>query len=118
MSARLKTEIWVAAMIRRYEAQGVPVMVIAKGDVDGGAVLVKHNRFAAGCRLYAQVRTPEGAAAWMAVAGGDKAGDDARAQEMACDDYIRRERDIDPDVWAIEVEDARGVFTPDGAVVS
>lgn len=118
MTARLKTEIWVAAMIRRYEAQGVPVMVIAKGDVDGGAVLVKHNRFAAGCRLYAQVRTPEGEAAWMAVGGGEKAGDDARAQERSCDEYIRRERDIDPDVWAIEVEDTSGVFILDGAIVS
>lgn len=118
MTIRLKTGIWVTATIRRYAAQGVPVMVIAKGDPDGGAVLVKHNRFSDGCRLYAQVRTAQGMPAWMAVAGGDKAGADSALQEQACDAYIARERDMDPDVWALEVEDLSGLFTLDAELLS
>src|SRR5688572_11890474 len=34
---RLKTEIWVKAAVRRGAVENIPVVVVKKGDPDGGA---------------------------------------------------------------------------------
>ena len=38
---RLKTSIWVAALIRRAEIGGASAFVARKGEADAGAVIVK-----------------------------------------------------------------------------
>jgi GMP synthase (glutamine-hydrolysing) len=100
--ARLKTEIWVQAAVRRANIEGGIVTVVAKGDPTSGSVLVKINRFADGCQVLAETRTPEGERAWYRGTGA------ASVDEATADAYIERARRRDPDLWVVEVEDRTG----------
>ena len=59
MEARLKTGLWVKALIRRCDLAAIGVAVVARGDPDSGAVLLKFNGREAGCRMLAQARGPD-----------------------------------------------------------
>ena len=112
MEARLKSEIWIKALIRRWQGQFVPVMVCHRGDTDAGSILLKLNRFSRGCRVFSQTRTVDGARAWLSATGPEV------VDEKAADDYIARQLRYDPDVWVLEVEDTAAVFELDDPVVS
>ncbi|CAA7622507.1 conserved hypothetical protein [Candidatus Terasakiella magnetica] len=99
---RLKAKLWVHSVIRRCDLMGVPAMVAHKGDADAGAVLVKLNRGAAGCEVFTQVRDGNGEAAWLRATGSDPVA------EAKADAYIARQRDIDWDLWVLEIEDREG----------
>jgi len=98
--SRLATGIWVAAYRARLEAEGIAVYIAARGDDTAGAVLVKcatmdgqAQAFHRGWDLTTGERT------WEVLAGG---------AEAEVDTAISRQRSYDPDLWVIEVEDARG----------
>lgn len=98
----LKTKIWVQALIRQVNAQGAFATVVHPGDPDAGAVLVKITQGGTGCTVLSQVRTGEGRRAWMRATGP------APVPEDVADRYIERQRDIDMDVWVVEIEDREG----------
>lgn len=102
---RLKSEIWVKAQLRLCDLTFLPCVVARRGDADAGQVLIKLNRLSLGCELLARRYTDEGARAWTVVAGED---------EAACDAYIEREADMDPDLWVLDIEDPHGKYLPDG----
>jgi hypothetical protein len=99
---RLKAKLWVHAAIRQCGVLGIPAMVVASGDADAGAVLVKLNRGAAGCEVFTQVRDGEGRAAWLRATGAEP------VEEAKADAYIGRQRGYDSDLWVLEVEDREG----------
>ena len=43
MSARLTSEVWIAAYLTRCRLADIPAFVVARGDHTAGAVLVKLN---------------------------------------------------------------------------
>jgi hypothetical protein len=96
---RLPTELWVRAQIARCSAIGVPVTVVNRGDKHSGIVLLKLNRLEAGCDVLIQARGLDGALFWQPALDG------RRVPEAAANDFIRRQRQYDPDLWVIEVED-------------
>ena len=49
MMPRLKAAIWVDAEIRRCRVNGIDAYLVRRGDEHAGAILIKHNRFEAGC---------------------------------------------------------------------
>ena len=110
--ARLKTEFWVQACVRRAGIDGIAVIVAHKGDATRGSVLVKLNRFEHGCIVLAETQDAEGAHAWLRGTGPEP------VDEAAADAYIARNRQYDPDLWVIEVEDRAGRLPFEGKILS
>ncbi len=96
---RLKAEFWVSAQVHRCDQEFIPIVVLHKGDPDAGAILLKLNRMSEGCQVLSQVRTVNGASAWMRGTG------ETYVSEQNADAYIKRQRLRDPDLWALEIED-------------
>jgi hypothetical protein len=111
MEARLKTGLWIRALIRRCDLAAVAVAVAARGDADSGAVLLKLNDRAAGCSVLAQVLGPEGERAWIRATG------EAPVAEAEADAYIARQRRRDPDLWVVEIECGLPASVIDGRIL-
>jgi hypothetical protein len=97
---RLTTDLWVAAYLTRLRLADIPVYVTAKGDATAGAVIVKcatlDGQAKAVQRSYDLMT---GARVWVTLTEGPEAEVDA---------LLRRQRNRDPDLWVIEVEDRQG----------
>jgi hypothetical protein len=111
MEARLKTGIWIKSLIRRCDLAAVAVAVVARGDGDSGAVLIKLNGRHDGCSVLAQARGPDNELLWMRVTG------DAPVIEADADSYIARQRRRDPDLWVVEIESPSPDNVLDGRIV-
>ena len=98
--ARLAAGVWVAAYLARLQAEGIPVYVVSRGDETAGAVLVKLATMDGQATAFHRVvDLMSGTRRWDVLAEGVEADVDAA---------IQRQRGYDPDLWVIEVEDARG----------
>lgn len=97
---RLKTHIWVSAYLTRLRLVEIPAFVVAKGDADAGAVLVKLNTLDGNAQLF-QRR--------FDLMTGDRVWDEiAQGPETDADAALSAQRRTDPDLWIIEVEDRAG----------
>ena len=85
---RLKAGLWVKAALRMADRDGRSGVVLRKGDADSGGVLV----------VLSQVRTSDGALAWMRGTGA------AAVDQAAVDAYVERQMRFDPDVWVLEFD--------------
>jgi hypothetical protein len=110
MEARLKTGIWVKALVRRRDLAAVAVAVVARGDGDSGAILIKLNS-RDGCSVLAQARGPDGELLWMRATGA------VPVIEADADTYIARQRQRDPDLWVVEIESRSPDAVLDGRIV-
>ena len=108
---RLSTELWVQAHLRRCNADGRFSAVLRKGDLWGGAVIVKLNLLDGTFKLLSQTRDMDGRVAWLAVQQG------ALLTEEDATTYIERQVKRDPDLWVIEVEDKQGRNPFEGKII-
>ncbi|MBM3514801.1 MAG: DUF1491 family protein [Alphaproteobacteria bacterium] len=102
---RVKSQIRVQAWLRQAAGAGLMAAVVRKGDDDAGAIILKINRFAAGCDVCVGVTGDDGTPAWLRALG------DGAAPEREADAYIHRQIGYDSDVWVVEIEDPKGLFT-------
>ena len=100
-SPRLKSEIRVAAQLRRAHAAGAFAVVARRGDPDAGAVAVKVYLGAGRARLFVQARDEDGNPIWRQPF-------DEAADEAQIDAYLDQERRFDSDLWIVEIEDREG----------
>jgi hypothetical protein len=110
MEARLKTAIWLKALIRRCDLAAIPVAVLSRGDADAGAILLKFNGRDAGCLVLAQARGMDGELVWMRATGP------APVAEADADAYIERQRRRDPDLWVVEIENGSAATIIDARI--
>ena len=97
MEPRLKAGLWVKMALRMADRDGRPGAVLRKGDADaGGVVVVLRGR--EGLVVLSQMRTAEGALAWMRATGA------APVDQAAVDAYVERQVRFDPDLWVIELD--------------
>ena len=109
---RLKTDIWAAALLRRWNNHtAVVATLVRRGDNDAGTVLLKISRLDGTATVLSQTMTAEGNRAWMRGTGATPVAD-AEAEA-----YIQRQRKRDPDLWVIEIEDRRGLLETDEPVI-
>ena len=103
---RLKSEIWVQAYLRICAAQGLPGVLVRRGDPDAGAIFVRVARLDGTSDIYGP-----------AAAGLDSADTDRRftprfpagpAADSEADSFLTRQRDFDSDLWIVEIEDRAG----------
>src|SRR5439155_19387710 len=111
MGARLKSGLWVKALVRRCDLAAIAVAVAARGDADAGAILLKFNGRDTGCFVLAQARGRDGELLWMRATGP------APVAEADADTYIERQRRRDPDLWVVEIESGSVEAFIDGRTV-
>ena len=49
---RIKSEIWVRAYLRRCQSEGVPVVIVRRGDEAAGAIFICVDRLDGTVSLY------------------------------------------------------------------
>lgn len=105
---RLKSAIWVAAYIRRCHLEGAFAVVRRRGAEEAGAIFVKISRLDGTAALFGPApqssfdeARPIERRFVSSLPGGF--AEDAKAEA-----HIARQREFDPDLWVIEVEDRAG----------
>ncbi|UWQ78806.1 DUF1491 family protein [Leisingera sp. S132] len=97
---RLTARFWVDAYLARLRFQDIPAFVTSHGDDTAGAVLVKLNTLDGQARAFHRT--------YDLMTGNRKWDELAAGAEMDVDASISRQRNFDPDLWVIEVEDRQG----------
>lgn len=109
--ARLQTSLWVQAQVRLCDIRFIPIVVVRRGDPEGGAVMLKRALAGGGYEVLSPVRDADGGRAWMRAIGADPvAGAEADA-------YIEKQIRFDPDLWVLEIDDPGGAYEPDAPVI-
>ena len=111
MTGELTSEMWVSAHVRKCNLMHMPAFVVNRGDRERGGILVKVNRFGAGCGLYQPQTDMDGLRFWMPLLDED-------ADEKKADETIRKRLAFDSDLWVIEIEDQQGTHEFDAPVRS
>lgn len=95
---RLKTRLFIQALICRCEAAGLSAFRLVRGDPDSGMVYLKLNGLGAGFIVLAPIRDGTGREAWLRATGPDP------VDESGADAYLDQQRRFDRDLWVIEIE--------------
>ncbi|MCU6454197.1 DUF1491 family protein [Sphingomonas sp. A2-49] len=93
MSDRLPTHIAVGALLRRVNDAGGIAMVRAKGDAQGGAILVLIESRSGPVRVLERTIGFDGSVTLTESTPADGA-----------ESYWRRRRERDPDLWVVELD--------------
>ncbi|HSD92849.1 MAG TPA: DUF1491 family protein [Methyloceanibacter sp.] len=112
---RLKSEIWVKAYLRRCQVENVPAVIVRRGDNAAGAIFICVDRLDGTVDLYGPA--PAGFSGseierrWVSCLGPEPVA------QTEANRYLVRQREFDPDLWIIEIEDKSGRhFLGDAAV--
>lgn len=97
---RVTARFWVDSYLTRLRLVNIPAFVVVHGDDTAGTVLVKLNTLDGQAKLFHRsYNLMDDERLWSVMDAGP---------EALVDDQISRERQRDPDLWVIEVEDQRG----------
>lgn len=104
--ARLRTDFWVAAYIRRCEVEGAVAVLRRRGAAEAGAVMIKVDRLDGTAVLLGPA--PQSEAAEGGERGFAPVHREDRIDPAAAEARLAREVGFDPDLWIVEVEDRAG----------
>lgn len=104
---RLRSDIWVAAYLRRVAVEGAFAALRRRGSPEAGAIFVKVDRLDGTAALFEPAPQSE-----VAERGVERQWARAHREEWVesavVEARIGREVGFDPDLWLIEVEDRQG----------
>jgi hypothetical protein len=105
--ARLRSDFWIAAYLRRCNGEALSAMLRRRGAAEAGAILIKVDCLDGTAILFGpapqtEVEDRESARTFVRLHKAD------RIPTPDAETKLRREIDFDPDVWIVEVEDRDG----------
>jgi len=104
---RLRSDIWVAAYLRRASVEGAAAVLRRRGAAEAGAIWVMVDRLDGAVALYGPAPQSE-----SGERGVERLWQRAHAEETVAADEaerrIARETAFDSDLWLVEVEDRDG----------
>jgi hypothetical protein len=103
--ARLRSDFWVAAHLRRCAVEGITAVLRRRGAPEAGAIFVKLDRLDGTASLYGPA--PQS----LLDEGGGGRLFTALLENVAShdiEDRMSRESRFDPDFWFVEIEDRQG----------
>jgi hypothetical protein len=106
---RLKSALYVQALIRRAETAGASAYLVRRGAEEAGAVFLKVNRLD-GKTTVLSPASRGGERVWMRPLGEG-------ADAQRCAQYFTKELRFDPDIWIVEIEDREGRAFVDEPIV-
>lgn len=102
LQARLPTHLWTAALLRQWNGEGFPAVLLTRGDKIGGSVIISVDRCNGRSILLGEQRDIDGNRMWIALGSGQEID----ALEEAT--YLEKARKRDRDLWVLSVECAAG----------
>jgi len=100
---RLPSRVWIDALIRRVQLAGCSAFVVQHGDDSRGDVLIKVSRLDGTAAAYVPSTSLEGERIFLnlSIQG-------VGPEEAGVDEYVRRAKSRDSDLWIVEIEDCEG----------
>ena len=99
---RLKSDIWVSALLRAEQARGAYVTVLQKGASEAGAIFIiqnhldgKYSLFSPAPQSYFEEEN-DGARKFEHIVN--------RSSESDVNEYLDRQKKFDSDIWIVEIE--------------
>ena len=105
--ARLKSNIWVAAYIRRCQIENVAAVLRRRGAEEAGAIFVKVALLDGRAMLF----VPAPQSAYDASRPAERIFIAAAAEpaaEQVVEERLAKEIRFDSDIWIVEIEDRAG----------
>lgn len=104
MSARLTSDFWVSAYVRRCQLAGAFALVRRRGSKEAGAIFLVIDRLDGTNDLYGPALQSE--AEDVRGRGFERLVE--AADGLAIEGRLAREMRFDPDLWIVVVEDREG----------
>lgn len=98
MDARLPAHLEAASILRLAESLGGFATVLARGERDGGTILIAILCRGGPAQLYERMPALDGSRSFVAT----KSQDPDNPTEFS--EYLERRRQRDPDIWILEVD--------------
>lgn len=102
---RLRSDLWVAAYLRRCNVEGASAYLRRRGAAEAGAIFVKIDRLDGQAALF-------GPAPQSLLGEGERLFVQAHKEDWlapaSIEARLRRELEFDTDLWIVEVEDRQG----------
>lgn len=98
MTERLPAHLLVSALVRRANQEGGFATVMARGDRENGAILLVCSERGAPPFFLERGIGPDGKVQLLRTGPRDT------EESGAADDYWRRRRSRDPDLWVVELD--------------
>jgi hypothetical protein len=106
MSARIKTELWVQAFLRRCAVQGLFGAVLQRGNAEAGSLIIVVNHLDGTHTLLTPPPGPtydeEGQRRFENLSGVPLQWDEVQSK-------LNKAKSFDSDLWIIEIEDRNGL---------
>lgn len=107
MSARLKSDIWAAAWLRRCASVGASAVLRRRGAASAGAIFIKVDRLDGTAALYGPAPQSDYDEETL-DRRFTRLHDAETIESLAAEERMKKEIRFDSDLWLLEVEDRAG----------